>query len=119
MPKNERVTIFGDMRGISPGEVDQFVRDTGNFIGGNYPSITPTERATQVLQECGAQVREGADRFWVLDRDPQQFLQGVQALKDAGAVDLSSNILPSITLVRLGSLQFDDHRDPATGIRVV
>lgn len=117
MADQERVTIFGDIRGIKPVDIGKFVQDAKTAIGGSHPSVTPEERARQILQECTALMqRRGPVHVWVVDSDPQGFLSGLNA---GGRVANLPAVLGSMTLVKLSSPLFSDRRDSNTGVRVV
>lgn len=76
------------------------------------------ERATQILQDCNLRrMQNGVGLYWIIERDPQPFLEGVKSVKDG--VDLQTGILNSITVVKLGSEQIFDRLDVVTGLRVV
>lgn len=81
------------------------------------PCSTPEERAARILQKCNAlRIQNGADRFWIIDRDPKLLLEG---FKSAGTANLETAVLRSITMVQLSSSEFSDCLDSDTGIRVV
>lgn len=77
------------------------------------------ERAEQIIQNCSRRrMQIGPGLYWVIDSDPIALVEAIKSTAD-GKDPLQSEILNSITMIKLGSMQGFDHADPTTGIRIV
>ena len=77
------------------------------------------KRAEQIIQNCNRRrMQIGLGLYWVIDSDPIALVEAIKSTADSKD-PLQSEILNSITMIRLGSMQGFDHSDPTTGIRIV